>query len=565
MPDMAIWVIAAITTAHHSGILVAQAPITAPAHAAAALADQTIVVAARAAVNKMGTPSDTASKKHSLTLIYSAFIAGLCSIIYELLIATTVSYFMGDSVKYFSITIGIYMAAMGLGSYVSKYIDQDILVKFIKAELALGILGGLSIPALYTAYAFGDIFVAVYIFFTFAIGFLIGLEIPFLTRLMEEHNQLKVNIANVLSFDYLGALIATISFPFLLLPLFGVYQSSLLFGLVNMSIGFAVLWMFSDKIGRPAKYLKIITFMLSIFIILMLIFSNSFLRHWDQNLYEDRIIYSEQSPYQRIILTKDRNDIRLFLNGNLQFSSSDEYRYHEALVHVPFSVSKAPIRNVLILGAGDGLAIREILKHTSVKKITLVDLDKSVVELASTNHYLTALNQNSLESEKLTIEFADAFTFLEKRTQRYDLIISDLPDPNNNSLARLYSKQYYKLVNMNLAPQGIFISQATSPYFATEAYWSIVKTLQASKIKNVYPYHASVPSFGDWGFVMASNIPLNIEAPTINIPTRFIDQQNFASLFTFSKDIINHDVEVNMLDKPILLDYYLRGWEKYAR
>ncbi|MDX8384040.1 MAG: spermidine synthase, partial [Ghiorsea sp.] len=234
-------------------------------------------------------------KKHTLTLIYAAFIAGLCSIIYELLIATTVSYFLGDSVKYFSLTIGIYMAAMGLGSYVSKYMVTDLLRKFIIAELLLGVMGGLSIPLLYFAYTWGDAFIPCYVIFTVIIGFLIGLEIPFLTRLMEDYHQLKFNIANVLSVDYLGALIATVSFPFVLLPFVGVYQSSLLFGLVNMSIGFVVLAVFAKEMKKGAALLRFTTLLLTCFMLLMIIFSSAFLKHWDNQLYEDRVIYSEQT------------------------------------------------------------------------------------------------------------------------------------------------------------------------------------------------------------------------------------------------------------------------------
>ncbi|MEN8136071.1 MAG: polyamine aminopropyltransferase [Thermodesulfobacteriota bacterium] len=505
------------------------------------------------------------SKKQVITLTYSAFIAGLCSIIYELLIATTASYFLGDSVKYFSITIGIYMAAMGMGSYVSKFIDRDILVKFIKAELALGLLGGLSIPALYFAYAYTKSFLPFFFFFTVAIGFLIGLEIPFLTRLMEQHNQLKVNIANILSFDYLGALLATICFPFVLLPFFGVYQSSLIFGLINMSIGFVVLIVFGEKVGDQNSKLKTITSIFTVGLALFITFSDYFLDHWDQNLYEDRIVYSEHSKYQRIILTKGRDDIRLFLDGNLQFSSTDEHRYHEALVHVPFAISSVPMRKVLLLGAGDGLAIRELLKHDEVKEVTLVDLDRKIIELAKNNHYITSLNQRSLFSDKVNIVISDAFSFLADNTEPFDLIICDLPDPNNNALARLYSKQFYKLAGKNLFPGGLLVTQATSPYFASKAFWSIAKTVAAGGFPYTYPYHALVPSFGDWGFVVASKRELDIGRPLVTIETKFLDQQNFANLFSFDKDITEENIQINMLDRPILLSYYLRGWEHYAR
>ncbi len=508
--------------------------------------------------------SKPAGKKQSIALIYAAFIAGLCSIIYELLIATTVSYFLGDSVKYFSLTIGIYMAAMGLGSYVSKYIDKDLLSTFILAELALGVLGGLSIPALYFSYAATEFFIPTYIFFTISIGFLIGLEIPFLTRLMETYNTLKVNIANILSFDYLGALIATTSVPFILLPFFGIYQSSLLFGLVNMSIAIALLWMFSEDIKSRNKRLKSLTILSSIILILMMFFSGSMLKHWDQILYEDRIVHSEQSQYQRIILTKDRDDIRLYLDGNLQFSSIDEYRYHEALVVVPMALKKQAATRVLLLGAGDGLAVRELLKYPDIEEIVLVDLDQKIIDLANTNPYLTNINQKSLANDKVEIIIADAFTYLANNAQDFDLIICDLPDPNNNALARLYSKQFYKLIRKNLTPNGIFITQATSPYFAREAFWSIAKTIEASGFSHQYPYHASIPSFGDWGFVMASDIALDIQSPQMTQETKFLDKDGFSKLFIFEKDLITKDVAINHLDRPVLLNYYLRGWRYYA-
>jgi spermidine synthase len=501
--------------------------------------------------------------KHSVTLVFAAFISGLCSIIYELLIATTVSYFLGDSVKFFSLTIGIYMASMGVGTLISKYIDRDILTRFVQIELVLALLGGLSIPGLYLAYSYNELFICFYLFFTISIGLLIGLEIPFLTRLMERYYQLKVNIANILSFDYFGALIATISFPFLLLPFFGVYQSSLLFGLTNMSIGFAVLWVFSSDIGKKAKLLKRLAILLTILLGGMIVFSHQFLEHWDQSLYEDRIVYSDQSKYQRIILTKDRHDIRLYLDGNLQFSSVDEYRYHEALVHIPLAVAHRPVRRVLLLGAGDGLAVRELLKHADIREIVLVDLDERMVHLGKTNPYVTALNQKSLESDKVKIIIADAFGYLQNNKQPFDLIMADLPDPNNNSLARLYSKQFYRMIKSNLSAGGIFVTQATSPYFAPQAYWSIKQTVEAGGFRYSYPYHANVPSFGEWGFVMASDARLNMANPDLAVETKYLDRANFRNFFVFDKDTIVKDVDINLLDKPILLDYYLRGWEYY--
>lgn len=505
------------------------------------------------------------AKTHSITLIYAAFIAGLCSIVYELLIATTVSYFLGDSIKYFSLTIGIYMAAMGIGSFISQYIDKALLRKFIIAELSLGLIGGISIPGLYLAYAYTNAFIPFYILFTAVIGFLIGLEIPFLTRLMQNYNPLKFNIANILSFDYLGALIATVSFPFFLLPFFGLYQSSLIFGLINMSICFVVLWVFANEIETGINKLTTITVILATIIAGMIVFSGHFLKHWDQRLYDDRVIFSKQSKYQRIILTKHRDDIRLFLNGNLQFSSIDEHRYHEALIHVPVSLHHKPIRRILLLGAGDGLAVRELLKYLAIEEIILVDLDESMIQLAKENPYLTKINRQSFKSSKVKIVVSDAFTYLTENEKLFDFIISDLPDPNNSALARLYSRQFYQLIRNNLSEDGIFVTQATSPYFVTEAFWSIVKTIGSAGFENLYPYHAQVPSFGDWGFVLAANQTKDILNPKIVVKTKFLDHNNFASLFIFEKDVLAGDVKVNRLDQPILLNYYLKGWKYYTR
>lgn len=508
-------------------------------------------------------PPDGDGGRQSMALMFSAFVSGLCSIIYELLIATTASYFLGDSVKYFSLTIGIYMAAMGIGTYLSKYIERDLLTRFVQIELALAALGGLSIPLLYLTYAWTKLFIPVYLFLTISIGVLIGLEIPFLTRLMERYNQLKVNIANILSFDYFGALIATLSFPFILLPFFGVYQSSLLFGFANMSIGFAVLRVFASEIGSKTRSLKHLTFALTAALGVMILTSHHFLRHWDQSLYEDRIIYSAQSSYQRIVLTRDRDDTRLYLDGNLQFSSIDEHRYHEALTHIPLAVRIVTPSRVLLLGAGDGLAARELLKYDAISEIVLVDLDPAIVSLARDNPHISTLNRGSLNDARVKVVFADAFGYLQTNEQRFDVIIADLPDPNNSGLARLYSKQFYQLAERNLSPGGLFVTQATSPYFAPRAFAGIAKTIEAAGFKHLYPYHANVPSFGDWGFVLASNAKLNMTKPSISVETRYLDLRNFAGHFVFDKDTAVGDVEVTTLDRPVVLDYYLSGWQHY--
>lgn len=511
----------------------------------------------------MAKPPLTAQQWQHIALIFAAFIAGLCSIIYELLIATTTAYFLGDSVKYFSLTIGLYMAAMGAGSFLSKYLRTDLLHRFVYAELLLGVLGGLSIPLLYFCYAMTPYFMPVYVILTLMVGLLIGLEIPFLTRLMEDYQALRVNIANILSLDYLGALLATLAFPFILLPWLGVYQSSLLVGLINMSIAVVILLRFGNQLQRQRKALWLATAVGTGVIAIMMITAGVALKHWDNALYSGRIVYTEQSPYQRIVMTQQRDDIRLFLDGNLQFSSIDEYRYHEALVVVPMSYAKGPISRVLLLGAGDGLAVRELLKYPDIDDIVLVDLDPAIVELARSNPHIVKLNQGSLDHEKVTLVTGDALSYLQDNQLLFDFIVIDLPDPNNTALARLYSQQFYRLAMHNLTPQGMLVTQATSPYFAPKAFWSIKATLEAASASSVYPYQVNVPSFGEWGFVMASRQPLATKAP-VNLPqTQYLSPELMPTLFVFNKDVIAENVAVNQLDKPVLLQYYLDGWRYY--
>ena len=495
------------------------------------------------------------------------FIAGLCSIVYELLIASTVSYFEGDSVRYFSLTIGLYMAAMGIGSYLSKYVRRNLLERFVAIEVALGFFGGIAVPCLYLSYSFTGGFMVVYVVLTLAIGGLIGLEIPFLTRLLRDYQDLRVNIAHVLSLDYFGALLATLAFPFLLLPFLGTFRTGLVFGLINMLIAFVVIRGFPGHFGNLQRtaYIGVAT-MATLTIVAVLSFSKTLLAAWDSSLYSGRIIHAEQSRYQKIVLTKYKDDLRLFLDGNLQFSSSDEYRYHEVLVHAPVALAEQPPRHVLVLGAGDGLAVRELLKYPGIETITLVDLDARILDLARDHPVLQRLNGASLTRDpRVRVIAGDAQSFLERRDRLYDLVIADLPDPNNLDLTRLYSVSFYRLVLGSLAADGIFVTQATSPFFTRNAFWSIARTVNAAGFAEVVPFHVLVPSFGEWGFVAASRESLETPGHLKTAETRFLKDRQLAALFEFPPDMAEVEGTVNTLDRPTLLSLYLDGWRNWPR
>ncbi len=500
--------------------------------------------------------------------IIAIFIAGLCSIIYELLISTTSSYFLGDSIKQFSIIIGIYMAAMGVGSYFSKFFPERLLASFVVVELLLGIVGGSSVPILY--YFFEQLDRVAYQFLTISltaiIGFLTGLEIPLLARIMKQYYPLKVNLANVLSLDYLGALLATLLFPFLLLPYFGTFRTSVFFGIVNIALGVFILWFFSAHISpRLRASLKWIALSIIAVFSGLLYFTQPLLQTWDDAAFTHKVIFSKQTPYQHLILTKNRKDVRLYINRVIQFSSLDEYRYHESLALVPLSVATHPYQ-VLILGGGEGLLVREVLKDPRVEQVTVVDLDPEVFRIAKEHPLVRKVNEDALHHPKVKLVAEDALGFLLQAEQYYDVILADLPDPANDAVARLYSKHFYRLVQSRLSANGVFATQATSTFHTKNAFWCIEETVQKSGFEQVYPYHAYVPSFGDWGFVLASNREIEPSNYTLDVPTKYLDSTTVKKLFHFEEDLSKPiDIEANELDRPALLEYFLHDWSQWAK
>ena len=225
-------------------------------------------------------------------------------------------------------------------------------------EFTLGLIGGLSVPLLFAAYTYTTIYYPIMVSLIMVIGILIGLEIPLLTRIMEHSYSLKANISNVLSLDYLGALIATALCPFVLLPFFGIFKSSIITGGINLAVGVFNLWYFREQLGiKKLKSLGALGAGTIIAMFGLFLFSQTLLNAWETSIYEDRVIFSHQSRYQKIVLTKNKQDFRMYLDGNLQFSSIDEYRYHESLAHIPlaFTSHKA---SILVLVGGDGLLAR---------------------------------------------------------------------------------------------------------------------------------------------------------------------------------------------------------------
>ena len=491
-----------------------------------------------------------------LLLLFSVFVIATCGLIYELVAGALASYLLGDSVKQFSFIIGVYLFSMGVGSYFAKFIKKNLLKTFIEIEILVGLIGGISSVVLFLLFNSIGHFEWVLYLFVFLTGSLVGLEIPLLMNILKDRVEFKDLVSNVFAFDYVGALLASILFPLVLVPNLGIVRTSLFFGLINVSISIFLSFYLQREV-RQHYILKLKSILTFIFLLTFFIFSEQILNYSEEKLYGENIVFSHSSPYQRIVLTRNKNDFRLYLNNNLQFSSADEYRYHEALVHPAFSMAKN-IENVLILGGGDGLAAREILKYREVKHITLVDLDAEMTKFFQNNETMNALNQNSLNNSKVKVINQDAYIWVKNQTQKFDVIVIDFPDPSNYSLGKLYSLQFYRELQKITDPETKIVVQTTSPYFAPKSFWCIQKTLNQI-FPNVTAYHNYVPSFGEWGFCLAGNNDFSIKRKLNGL--KFYNYQ-FAQLAYFEKDMLAKNVEVNQLQNQILVRYFDEEWSK---
>ncbi len=494
-------------------------------------------------------------------LLASIFIISVCGLIYELLIGTLSSYLLGDSVYQFSVTIGFFLTAMGIGSYLSRIVTQNLLRTFLLIEIAIGLVGGFSAAGLFAAYTIFERSYSILMIATIVVlGVLIGLEIPLLTRIAKRYGSLRDTLANVLAFDYLGALAASLLFPLVLLPYLGLTKTSLLVGLFNLLVVGINLRVFGKGLPQ-ARWFTVAAFGAVALLVVGFAQSERITSLFEHRLYQDQIIYEEQSKYQRIVVTRYQDDLRLFLDNELQFSSRDEYRYHESLVHPAMSL--APSReHVLVIGGGDGLVLREVLKYADVQQATLVDIDPAMTRLGQTFGPIVALNSGSLASPRATIVNTDGYRFLADSSDLYQVIIADLPDPRSETLARLYSRDFYELVRRHLARGGIFVTQASSPYFVRRAYWSIAHTIAAAGL-SVQPYHANVPSFGYWGFVLASDVKLSWGDIDLRVPMRFLRKELLPGMLVFDPDSTEIPADVSTLESPSVWRYYLQDWARW--
>jgi spermidine synthase len=498
-------------------------------------------------------------------LILSVFVVASCGLAYELIAGALSSYLLGDSILQFSTIIGCYLFAMGVGAHFSKYVkDGDVLARFIDIELAVGLIGGVSAALLFMTFSWMTApFRTLLYVLVFMIGAMVGMEVPLVMRALNarqtEFNEL---VSRVLTFDYLGALAVSLLFPLVLAPYLGLVRTGFLFGMLNVAVAFWTLHTFRSELanvgGRVLRASSVMVLLVFGFAL-----SERMVQWGEHGLFGDEIVYSTSTPYQRLVITRWKDDLRLYINGNLQFSSRDEYRYHEALVH-PALQALPWARSVLVLGGGDGLALREILRYPNIKSVTIVDLDPAMTAAFTTRPELAKLNNHSFSDPRVKVVNADAAIWLQNSTEMFDVAIVDFPDPSSFALGKLYSVPFYGTLKKHVAASGLVVVQSTSPFFAPHAFWTIDATLRDVGMKT-YPYHAYVPSFGEWGFVLASPQQQYAPPASYRLPMRYLNADTTREMFAFPPDMQRIDMAPNRLNTQSLVREFEQDWRRVIR
>lgn len=510
----------------------------------------------------------------SLVLKISLFATGCAGIVAEFVLSTLATYLIGNAVLQWSIVMSIMLFAMGFGSRLSRLFHNRLLDCFIIIEFSLSILCAVSVMLAY-GLASSTKYIDIVIYTqAFVIGSFIGVEIPIVIRLNQTYEELRINISSVMEKDYYGALFGGLVFAFFALPKLGLTYTPIALGAINFLVACLLLWRFFSLVERK----KLISFACCctlIFLIIFWIFAEPVILYGEQRKYRDKIIYSAQTIYQKIVMTKWKDYYWLYINGQEQFSTFDEEKYHEPLVHPAMKLSHN-VNNILILGGGDGLALREVLKYKQVKKITLVDIDPAMTELAKTHPVLLVINDGSMNNPKVDIINEDAVQFIENDSNLYGVIIIDLPDPDSIDLMHVYSVSFYRALHKHLIRGGVVVTQATSPYFSRQAFLCIIKTINEADFSTL-PYHNQIPTMGEWGWVLGIRTK-NIEESKLknliiaqnftDVETKYINKDAVISMIHFGKGVLDENymkkIKINTQLNPVLQQYYLSGsWGMY--
>jgi spermidine synthase len=486
-------------------------------------------------------------------LVASILVTAACSLVYELCIGTLSTYLIGDSALQFSLTIGVYLAAMGAGAWFARNLTDDPLPPLLRVELAVALLGGLSGLVLYGVHGvFADGYVYAMVGLVAVLGTLIGMELPLLAELLRRAGGAQGAFAGALAVDYLGSLLGALAFPLALLPTLGTVKTALVAGALNLV---AVALLFPAAPSPVRRAIRFGTYGIAAILALAALGASRAVAWYEHRLYRDEVLLAETTRFQRIVLTRWRDDLRLWSDRELQFSSRDEYRYHEALVH-PALAAAERAEAVLLIGGGDGLAVREVLKDPQVRRVVLVDIDPAMTRLGREHPVVVGLNGGALADPRVELVHTDGFRYLRETSEAFDVILLDLPDPRTEDLARLYSLEMYRNAKRALARGGVLATQASSAYFTRETFWCIESTLAAAGLRTV-PYRVHVPSFGEWGFVLAAVDPPDPATLRLELPRRYLTAEIWRGALRFDADTQREGPSpVSTLESPVAWRLY---------
>ncbi len=503
-------------------------------------------------------------KLSSGILKFSLLATGIAGVVAEYILATLASYFLPDATVQWTMIISIMLFSMGIGSRLSKYLVNDLLDKFVIIEFTLSLLVCFSASIVFVS-AGRTIYFGIIIYaLSILIGLLIGMEIPLVTRINERYEELRLNIASVMSWDYIGSLFGGVFFVFVGMPYLGMTYTPFVLGLLNFLVASVIVFRLGSSL-RFKNSLRIAFLFVLGLIALGSYFSKEIILFGEQKNYKDKIIHISQSRYQKIVITEKQGYSWLFINGHQQLSSFDEWLYHEPLVHPAMQLSGQK-EHILVMGGGDGCAVKEILKYPEVKSVTVIDLDSTMINMARKHPALLAINKGSFENKKVQVHYQDAFLFNEHTDKKYDLILVDLPDPRAIDVNKLYTRQFYEKLHDLLTPSGILITQAGSPYFATKAFYCIEKTFQSAGFHTL-PLHNQVLTMGEWGWMIGSKqlskqqmINKLNHVDLSGLKLRWLTPSAIKQVYSFGKPLSDTSgIEINTLANPVLPNYYNNG------
>ncbi|GGW17946.1 polyamine aminopropyltransferase 2 [Streptomyces capoamus] len=475
-------------------------------------------------------------------VLVCVFVCAACGLVYELELVAFASYLIGDSVTQASVVLSVMVFAMGIGSLAAKRLRWHAAAGFGAVESALALVGGCSAMALYAVFAWtagwGGMWAdgprCLLVAFSLAIGLLIGAEVPLLMELIQRIRRQDAGgaVADLFAADYVGALVGGLAFPFLLLPFLGQLTGALLTGTVNVVAGGAlVLGLFRRDLTRRARWTLLLTGLVVLGVLASAAaLAGDFERAARHAVYGTGVRVAVQTGVQEVVLAGGTHGrpLDLFLDGRLRVGGRDARRYHEALVGPALA---GPHARVLILGGGDGLAVREVLRHRGVRRVDVVELDPVLVDLARRDPGLSAANGHAFADRRVHVTTADALGWLRRaRGPAYDVVVTDLPDPGITASTKLYSQEFYGLARRVLAPDGRLVVHAGPVTTRPRVFWTVAATLRTAGFA-VSPYRvlghdtgfASGPdrSTGtsraphDWGFLLAAPGPV---PPPLRVP-----------------------------------------------